>query len=37
MSEIVRLVYILIHMEVIFTHLKLWIAVERRNFKWVNI
>ena len=24
-------------MEYFFTHLKLWVAVERPNFKWVKI
>ena len=39
-SQIVRLVYGLIQtvqMQVIFTHLKLWVAVARHNFKWVKI
>ena len=25
------------HIWVIFTHLKLWVAVARHNFKWVKI
>ena len=26
-----------VHMWVIFTHLKLWVAVARHNFRWVKI
>ena len=27
----------IVHVSVIFTYLKLWIKVERQNFKWVRI
>ena len=35
-----RLTYILIefiHMQLIFTHLELWLAVARHDFKWVEM